>query len=338
MTAPVPALADLPAPSFTRERWPWTDAAPPLPPARRDGSAWPRITIVTPSYEQGEFLEETIRSVLLQGYPNLEYFVIDGGSRDQSPDIVRNYERWLAGWVSEPDGGQANAVNKGWRQSSGDILGWLNSDDILLPGALRTIAEAFSDPHVMVTTGFRKFYDERSRFLQDGVEWRTTDDTLRYECTVAQETTYWRREILDRLGALDETYRYALDYEYWQRMLSAGYHFTVLPAYLGGFRLHDRSKGATMNDVRERELRRIHHHYQMVQSEDELRQRLNTIRGKHWWRTQRILLWLQRRPRTNSPRTIMRAHQLLNTPILSTMLIYTAVMATRVRNAWRLGG
>src|SRR5579862_8824120 len=105
---------------------------------------WPRITVVTPSFQQGRFLEETIRSVLGQGYPNLDYIVIDGGSTDQSVEIIQKYAAQLSYWVSEPDHGQANAVNKGFQRSTGEILGWLNSDDLLLPGALFTIGRAFA--------------------------------------------------------------------------------------------------------------------------------------------------------------------------------------------------
>ena len=103
----------------------------------------PRISIVTPSFNQGQFLEETIRSVLEQGYPNLEYMVIDGGSTDGSIEIIRKYEKRLAYWTSEPDRGQADAINKGWRRATGEILAYLNSDDTYCPNALRLAAEAF---------------------------------------------------------------------------------------------------------------------------------------------------------------------------------------------------
>src|SRR5262245_29806610 len=126
-----PNLSDLPSPPPNRQGWPWTQEGAP----RLDGTpgeCWPRISIVTPSYNQGRFLEETIRSVLLQGYPDLEYIVIDGGSADDSVEIIRKYERWLSFWVSERDRGQVDAINKGLRRCSGVLRNWLNSDDFLL--------------------------------------------------------------------------------------------------------------------------------------------------------------------------------------------------------------
>jgi glycosyltransferase involved in cell wall biosynthesis len=139
-------LFELPPPPAGKTGWPWTEETPALPAARSDGSAWPRITIVTPSYNQGQFIEETIRSVILQGYHDLEYIIIDGGSRDQSVEIIKQYEPWLTYWVSEQDRGQSHAINKGFDRSTGLILGWLNSDDVLLPNALATVAAALPRP------------------------------------------------------------------------------------------------------------------------------------------------------------------------------------------------
>ena len=123
-----------------------------------DGKTWPKISIVTPSYNQGEFIERTIRSVLLQGYPNLEYIIIDGGSTDRSVELIGKYEPFIRYWVSEPDKGQSNAINKGFQHASGGIFAWLNSDDIYLPGALVAVAKAlpyvafvFVDPTLAIT-------------------------------------------------------------------------------------------------------------------------------------------------------------------------------------------
>src|SRR5687767_11548136 len=121
-------VADLAAAPVGRSGWPWICPGTARGQLVLAGSDWPRITIVTPSFNQAQFLEETIRSVLLQGYPNLEYIIIDGGSTDKSVDIIKKYEQWLAYWVSEPDRGQSDAINKGFEKATGEVFAWINSD------------------------------------------------------------------------------------------------------------------------------------------------------------------------------------------------------------------
>jgi glycosyltransferase involved in cell wall biosynthesis len=135
------SLEQLPSPPHGKLGWPWNEETPPLPQSI-NGQPWPRISIVTPSFNQGQFLEETIRSILLQGYPNLEYVIMDGGSTDDSVEIIRKYQEHLSFWVSEKDAGQSDAINKGFARCSGELLNWINSDDVLMLGALRAVAEA----------------------------------------------------------------------------------------------------------------------------------------------------------------------------------------------------
>ncbi len=124
-----PTIQELPPPPEGKTGWPWTEDSQPLPEMQPDGTPWPKISIVTPSYNQGRFIEETIRAVLLQGYPDIEYTIIDGGSQDETVTILTKYEPWLAYWVSEKDKGQADALNKGFGRATGQIFYWINSDD-----------------------------------------------------------------------------------------------------------------------------------------------------------------------------------------------------------------
>ena len=138
-----PNLEELPPSPPGKTGWPWTQGSKTLGNAMPDGNSWPKISIVTPSFNQGKYIEETIRSVLLQGYPDIEYIVIDGGSMDASLDIIKKYERWLTYWVSEPDKGQSHAINKGFAKSSGEIYAYINSDDFYCPSAFGTVAPMF---------------------------------------------------------------------------------------------------------------------------------------------------------------------------------------------------
>jgi len=144
-------LKDLPPPPPGKTGWPWTEPTNPLPERMPDGSEWPRISIVTPSYNYGRFIEETIRSVLLQGYPNLEYIVIDGGSTDNTIEIIRKYDKYLTYWVSEPDEGQTDAINKGYQHCIGELFAWLNADDIYAHSTcLKNISEFYKKGYKLI--------------------------------------------------------------------------------------------------------------------------------------------------------------------------------------------
>lgn len=197
-----------------------------LPGTMSDGSPWPRVSIVTPSYNQGQFIEATIRSVLLQGYPDLEYIIIDGASTDGSVEIIRKYEPWLAAWVSEPDGGQANAINKGLDQSTGEILGWLNSDDMLLPGALRKVAEMnHQEPEAAAWVGGCYRIAPDGRILSEVIPRHLDRDSLAdwaWQGFFYQPSCFFCAKARDEAGYLDEGLDVAFDLDWWLRLAEVG--------------------------------------------------------------------------------------------------------------------
>ena len=159
-----PTLKELPI-TFCKDKkdWPWTEESDKLPERMPNGSPWPKISIITPSYNQGMYIEETIRSVLLQGYPNLEYIIIDGGSTDNSVEIIKKYEKWISFWVSEPDEGQTNALNKGFNKSTGEIVAWLNSDDYYLINTFNKLIKFINEnPSAFIYYGDLIFFHEKT--------------------------------------------------------------------------------------------------------------------------------------------------------------------------------
>jgi glycosyltransferase involved in cell wall biosynthesis len=254
--APVPderafeLVPDFPPPPAARQGWPWQKVTRVFSPSQQKRSALPRITIVTPSYNQGQFLEETIRSVLLQGYPNLEYIVIDGGSNDNSIDIIRTYEPWLTYWISEKDKGQSHAINKGWRRATGDLISYLNSDDTLLPGALFKVAKAWQQyPQAVAVVGGTCCTDLRSENVLGTVTPKLPgsaplDLTLLDHETwlLPQQSGFWSRVALDKVGRwVREDLHYTMDRELYYRLCVQG-KLTLITDSLATYRFHDTSK------------------------------------------------------------------------------------------------
>lgn len=242
-----PTLRELPSPPAGKTGWPWTEESTPAPDVTPSGDPWPRISIVTPSYNQGAFLEETIRSVLLQGYPNLEYLVIDGGSTDGSVDIMRKYAPSIASSISEPDSGQSEAINKGFRQATGEIVAWMNSDDYLWPGVLERAAEIWrrSDPARFWVVFAIEHHDEESgrRWVTPQQQANALDDWLVGKVQVNQQGSFWSRSITEAVGLLDEDLHLGMDTEYFMRMVANGYRMERINEVVGGtFRIHDASK------------------------------------------------------------------------------------------------
>lgn len=241
-------LKDLPPPPSEKSGWPWTEQSNPLPEKLSDDSAWPRISVVTPSYNQEQFLEEAIRSVLLQNYPNLEYILIDGGSTDGSVEIIQKYESYLNFWVSESDDGQSHAINKGFAQSSGHILCWINSDDMLKPGALELVAKTLKDISMASwLVGSSELINTEGLLIEN----RTPSENITHEIILSwsenwfpQQSTFWTRAMWNGTGPLNEILHYAMDYALWLNMLECATPI-VTKEILSAYRFHiDAKTGA----------------------------------------------------------------------------------------------
>jgi len=220
---------------------------------------FPRITVVTPSFNQATFLERTIRSVLDQGYPNLEYIIIDGGSSDGSVDVIRKYEHRLAYWVSEPDCGQAHAINKGLQRATGEWVGWQNSDDIYYPYAFMHVARAaMRFPKADFIIGDMKLIDEQDGVIRGLRYVRPTYESLLAEGMVlANQAAFWRRSLHGRIGWINESLHYGFDYEWFLRVLRENDRAAHVPQYFGALRYHDATKTSRSQVLFDEEFRSI---------------------------------------------------------------------------------
>jgi len=214
---------------------------------------WPRFSIVTPSYNQGDYLEETILSVLEQNYPNLEFIIIDGGSTDNSIDILHKYDSNLSYWISEPDRGQTHAINKGLAQSTGEIWSYLNSDDLLCPGALKRVAEEFADPKADWVGGVSDIFEDGSsigdvtpKLPSDRKEYLAPWNRAYKFIFPCSNVSFMRRVVLERCGFFDESYHYSMDIEYYTRaVFQGGFTPRYVPDVRGRWRWHSESKTFT---------------------------------------------------------------------------------------------
>jgi len=266
---------------YRRDTWPLKAKPIDVPQKMPSGRPWPKISVVTVTLNQGEYLEETLRSVIFQGYPNLEYIVIDGGSTDKTLEILDRYRSRLAFLISEKDKGQSDAINKGFQHSSGDIMAWLNSDDCYMPGALWRAAIAFDTYSAEIVAGgcaLRKDHEQNfvrihhnampigkivplplDRLLNIDGSWQKGDFFY-------QPEVFWKRGLWERSGGfVDENLFYSMDYELWTRFALNGAHILHIPDTLALYRMHENQK-TTGNDLPFLpELRRVAAKYQLQQ-------------------------------------------------------------------------
>lgn len=236
-------IDELPSPPSERQGWPWTVETAP---SHYDPHiAWPRLTVVTPSFNQSAFLEETIRSVLLQNYPNLEYLVIDGGSTDGSVPIIEKYSPWITHWVSEPDSGQANGINKGFFMATGDLLGWLNSDDTYEKAALKIVAKtAIDHPAEIAYVGRCDKVDVDGRVLATVIPRNLTPECLAdwwVSGFFYQPACFFRRVAFEEVGGIEESYHNAFDVDLWVKLAKSG-QFRALDGSIARAKIHPEMK------------------------------------------------------------------------------------------------
>src|SRR5580704_14948863 len=213
-----------------------------IEPEKAKNTPWPKITLVTPVFNSVRYIEQTIQSVISQQYPNLEYFIVDGGSTDGTVDVIRKYERELSGWTSEPDNGMYDALNRGFARSSGGIMGWISATDMLHTRSLFVVGSVFQAlPEVEWITGRPTGFSEEgmtvyvSRGVRRWSRWRFLAG--RDRC-IQQESTYWRRSLWERAGnQVDASRREGSDFELWARFFRYARLYSV-DALIGGFRFH----------------------------------------------------------------------------------------------------
>jgi len=235
-----------PPPPPGKSGWPWDlPAAPPDP-----ASPIPRISIIIPSFNLGRFIEETIRSIVLQQWPDLELIIVDGGSRDETVEVIQRYIPWISWWVSEPDGGQAEAINKGLTRATGDIVAWFNADDFFADGIFAAVADAWRrNPKAIYAAPVANFY-ERGRETLIRPRGLTLENVIQYWTKRSiwhDPGFFWSRAVVDAAGGPDASLHYAHDFDYLVRALQHA-EVEYIDHVAAGFRLHQESKTVSMTE------------------------------------------------------------------------------------------
>jgi glycosyltransferase involved in cell wall biosynthesis len=221
---------------------------------------WPSVTVVVPSYNQGQYIGATLQSIIDQKHPSLELLVIDGGSTDNSVEEIKKFSSHIKYWVSEPDGGQTAAINKGFTKSTNEIMAWINSDDLVTPDAFNHIMSYFAEnPNVDVLYGNRILIDGVGLEIGRWIIPYHSDAILKWADFVPQETLYWRRSAWNKIGArLDEDFRFAMDWDFLLRLTASGVRMAHLPLFLGLFRVHQSQKTSSqMSSVGQIEMEKL---------------------------------------------------------------------------------
>ena len=213
-------------------------------------SSWPRISIVTPSYNQAEFLERTILSVLNQNYPNLEYIIIDGGSTDGSLEIIKKFEKYISYWVSESDNGQSEAIIKGFEKSTGEILAYINSDDTYNPEAFFNVVECFNEnQEADIVFGNVIYVDVYDNLVGECRFTKFNFYTLIYEgSSLHQPGAFWKKNIYEKVNHINPKYRFCMDYDFFCRVAEIG-SLKHVREYIANFRNHKNSKSSTIDHI-----------------------------------------------------------------------------------------
>lgn len=268
--------------------------------ASPEGKPWPRFSVVTPSFNQGPFLEATIRSVLLQGYPDLEYVIMDGGSTDNSVEIIRKYEKWIAHWVSESDHGQADAIQKGLNRVSGQISAYLNSDDLYMQGALQRVASRFVQrPDLDLVYGNLYRIDSFDKVIEENrctpfMRWGYLYGGL----FIHQPSTFWKTDVVRAVGGFNPEFRFDMDIDLFFRMAMNRARFAFERSFLAGFRVHESSKTSTILHVSHEENQRIREKYlpfPFNSAGGTIIRGVSFARRLCWYTVQGDLGWLARR-------------------------------------------
>lgn len=267
-----PTLGDLPRPPEGKTGWPWTEASDPLPDARPNGDPWPKVSVVTPSYNHGRFIEKTIRSVLLQGYPNLEYIVMDGGSDDETVEILEKYDPWIDDWVSEPDDGQSAAINAGFRRSSGQFGSWINSDDWLCQGALVNHASRVGFSEECLYAGICYAYRDGEKIQKISTDIQSVEDLVRLSeywgafylgnsdapRYITQPETLFPLDKFWKVSGLNEEKKHAMDYALWGDLLIEGLKVVSTDVRYGVIRRHEQQKTSNRTDTTKSIVKKAH--------------------------------------------------------------------------------